>query len=394
MRVLALTTIFPNALNPRYAPYTRQQAVALSRRCDLRVMGLVPWFPGTRLLSRWSHWGKDFTALPAREVIDGLTVEHPRCLRVPRVGLPLSAATYAASLLPVLARARHEIDALFATFVYPDGVAAVALGRMLGIPAVVQAIGSDVNVIAQQPAPQRQLRWALPRAGGVVAVSAPLADELARLGARRDRLAVIPTGLDRGLFRPRDRWSARAELGEPADARLVLFVGRLVEEKGLPELLDAFERLVAEDPRRRLAVIGEGPARGLVEQRASLQGHLRLVGECEMPQIATWLAACDLLALPSHREGTPNVILEALGSGRRVVATRVGGIPALVRGPAQGELVPPRDPAALAAAIARVLAAPADPEQVAQSAEILSWDENARRVAAALEQSLGRAPRQ
>jgi glycosyltransferase involved in cell wall biosynthesis len=385
MRVLALTSIFPNPKNPRYAPYTRQQAVALSRLCDLEMMGLIPWFPGSPLLARWSHWGKDFSDVPATEVIDGLTVRHPRCFRVPKVGLTFSAATYAASLLPLVAPRRREIDVLYATFAYPDGAAALALGRLLGIPVVVQVIGSDVNVVAKLPGPRRQLRWALPRAAGVVAVSEPLAREMIDLGSRPERVHVIPTGLDRTLFRPGDRDAARTRLGEPADARIILFVGRVVAEKGIAELLDAFERLAADDPRTRLVIVGDGPARQMCEARTGLAGRLRMAGELEMPAIADWLAACDLLTLPSYREGTPNVILEALGSGRRVVATRVGGIPAVVRGPLQGELVEPRDAADLERGLRTALSAHYAATEIAAAVPLLSWEENARRVLDVLE---------
>jgi teichuronic acid biosynthesis glycosyltransferase TuaC len=384
LRVLALTSIFPHAKNPRYAPYTRLQAAALAKRCSLDVLGLVPWFPGTRLTARWSHWGKDFSDVPRAETIDGVLVRHPRCFRIPRVGLTLSAATYAASLLPVVAPLRSRLDVLFATFVYPDGVAAILLGKLLSLPVVVQAIGSDVNVVARRPGPKAQVRLALPHAAGFVAVSDPLAEAAVALGARRDRVRVIPTGLDRNVFQPRDRAAARGRLGEGADDRIIVFVGRLVEDKGIRELLDAFAVLVAEDPRHRLIVVGEGPARSLCEARADLRERLLLTGELEPARIADWLTACDVLALPSYREGTPNVILEALGSGRRVVATRVGGIPAVVRRPEQGELVEPQDAPALAAALRRVLATPYDADAVSRSVSILSWEENADRVLALL----------
>ena len=91
------------------------------------------------------------------------------------------------------------------------------------------------------------------------------------------------------------------------------------------------------------------------------------------------MAAADVMTLPSWNEGTPNVVLEALASGRRVVATRVGGIPDVVSSPALGELCEPRDVAALANALRRVLAEPGDPAAIAASATI-SWDESAGRL--------------
>jgi len=385
VRVLALTTIFPHAENPRAAPYIRQQAVALSRHCRLDMLGVLPWFPAARAVKRFTYWGTDFSTVPREEVIDGLAVRHPRFFHLPRL-TALSAATYAASLLPTLAPLRRELDAVYATWAYPDGVAALTLGRLLGLPVVVQVIGSDVNRVAKLPSARRQLRWSLPRAGGVVAVSRPLAEEMVALGAPAERVHVIPTGLDRGVFRVRSRSAARRALGQPEDARLILFVGRLYQAKGVGELLDAFDALAARSNRYRLVVIGDGPARAACEERARRHaGRLLLAGELGAEAIAEWLAACDVLSLPSHDEGTPNVVLEALGCGRKVVATNVGGIPAVVTGPLQGQLVPPRRVPELCAALEHVLDEPYDPEQVAASVELFDWDENARRVLAVLD---------
>jgi glycosyltransferase involved in cell wall biosynthesis len=390
VRALALTTIFPNLKNPRAAPHMRQQAAALAKLCDLDVWATVPWFPGAGLAWRWSYWRKDMSGIPRREVIDDVRVRHPRFFHVPRVGLSLSAGTYALSLLPLLAPARRRIDVIFATWAYPDGVAAVVLGGLLGIPVVVQVIGSDVDVTALRPGPRRQLRWALPRAAGVIAVSAALGESVAALGVDRRNIHVISTGLDRRLFHPRDRAQARADLGQPAAGRLIVFVGRVSEAKGVRELLTAFESLATRDPSYRLTIVGDGPLRGECEQRAAALGDRLLVaGERNMDEVARWMAACDVLTLPSHHEGTPNVVLEALGSGRRVVATSVGGIPALLDDARKGELVPPRDAPALASALERALREPYEAEEVARVSGAYDWEENARRILEVLERAPG-----
>lgn len=380
LRVLSLTNIFPNANNPRAAPYIRQQAVALSSLCDLDVWALIPWFPGEELAWRWTYWKRDMSGTPREEMIDGLRVQHPRVLRVPRIGQSLSGVTYAASLMPWLVPRRHQFDVILATWAYPDGVAAIVTGALLGIPTVVQVIGSDIDVTAHQPGPRAQLRWSLPRCRGVIAVSAPLGEAVAELGVSPSQIHVIPTGLNRRLFYPRDRAQARAHLGQPNEP-LIVFVGRLFEAKGVADLLDAFDILAARDPSCRLAIVGDGPLRGECEKRAARwQNRLTLTGEMGVEGVADWIAACDLLTLPSHHEGTPNVVLEALGSGRRVVASSVGGIPALLDDPRKGALVPARDVAALASALERVLREPYDPEEVARSSNVYDWEENARRI--------------
>lgn len=386
MRLLALTHVFPSSLNPGSSPYILRQCEALAKQCELRVLGPLPWYPGASLFSRFSHWGEDFSRVPESELISGLRIEHPRFLQIPRWLWP-KATSYALSLLPSLGRQRNTIDAILATWAYPDAVAAVALGELLRLPVFVQVVGSDIDVLAELRAPKLQLRWALPRARGVIAVSRQLGDKVRELGAAKDRVFVIPTGVDRTVFKPRDRAIASQKVGADPDGKLILFVGRLHPDKGLSDLLTAFDAIGQAEPRSSLVIIGDGPLRTEIEARAQRSaGRLKALGELGAVEIADWLAAAYLLALPSYHEGTPNVILEALSSGRKVVATSVGGIPDLITSSAQGELVPPRDPEQLKEALLRVLAEPYAAEEVLATVDLYDWHENARRVLAAIDQ--------
>jgi glycosyltransferase involved in cell wall biosynthesis len=381
MRVLVVTREFPNAVDPDFAPFNRQQFAALGRRCQVDVLGSIPWFPGARWLSRWSDAGR-LAVAPREERIDGLSVAHPRYFYVPRVGIGARGALYAASLAPEVLRRRGRYDVLLGSWAFPDGVGAVALGRMLGIPAVIKVHGSDINVAARTAAVARNLRWALPRARRVVAVSRPLGEAVAALGAHASRIDVVPNGVDGELFRPRDRATARAELGEPGDRRRwLLYVGRLEEPKGVLDLLEAFAALAARRTDVRLAVVGGGSARGSLENAArSLGDRLLVAGPRPLAEVPRWMAASHALVLPSWAEGTPNVVLEALACGRRVVATSVGGIPDLLQDPEAGEMVPPRRPDLLAVAMERALDREYDAESVSRAGARGSWDDSARRL--------------
>src|SRR5262249_31984647 len=155
------TKIFPNALEPLSAPFNRQQLAALGRRCDVRVLATIPWFPGASLVSKWTSAGK-LGAVPRSEVIDGLPVEHPRALYLPKFGHAASAALYAAAVAPSVLAKRNQFDVLLGTFAYPDAVATVALGRALGVPTVVKLHGTDMDVHAARPALRKQIAFALP----------------------------------------------------------------------------------------------------------------------------------------------------------------------------------------------------------------------------------------
>lgn len=376
LRVLAITKIFPNAAEPLSAPFNRQQFAALARRCELHVMGTIPWFPGAGLLGKWSTAGR-LARVPFRETIEGIDVSHPRTLFIPRLAHATWGPLYALSIAPLLARYRGKVDVVLGSWAYPDGFAAVIAGKILGVPSVVKLHGSDINLNAKAAGPRKMIGWSLPRAAKVVAVSRALADEVVALGVPRDRVALVMNGVDAELFHPRDREAARAELAL-APGPLALYVGNLKEEKGVLELGAAWQIVAREMPEATLVVIGGGPLQGALEALvAPLGDRVRMVGPRPLETIPTWMAAADIVVLPSRAEGTPNVVLEALASGRRVVASAVGGIPDLITREELGTLVPPRAPDALAAAIVRSLHSPYNPATVAALGARGGWDASA-----------------
>lgn len=387
MRVLVMTRLFPNKLEPLWAPYNRQQFGALGKLCEVEVLSTVPWFPGARHFPT-SMAGR-LCDVPDEDRIQDLRVRHPRYLRLPKLGHGLAGALYAASLLPVVRRERGRFDVLVAAWGFPDAVAAVMLGKMLGIPTAVKLHGSDLNVLAKTPTIGMNLRWALPRADRVLAVSRPLADAAVALGAPRARTTVLMDGVDGRLFHVRDRREERRALGVPEEGKALLFVGNLLKEKGADDLVTAFERLA---PRRKdlsLWIVGQGPLKQNLEERAARLGpQLRILGPRPHAEVARWLGACDVLTLPSWNEGTPSVLLESLASGRPVVMSSVGGIPDLVDRPAFGALVPPRELDALVAALDRVSAAEHDAAAIARASGLRDWSESAASMLGELEHAV------
>jgi glycosyltransferase involved in cell wall biosynthesis len=374
LRVLAITKIFPNAVEPLSAPFNRQQFAALARRCHLEVMATVPWFPGAGLLGKWSSAGK-LTEIPKREQIEGIDVTHPRTLFVPRLAHGTWGPLYAASIAPRLLQLRGKYDVVLGSWAYPDGFAAVVAAKVLGLPCVVKLHGSDINIVAKLPGPRRLSAWALPQAARIVAVSRALADEVAQLGVPREKIAIVMNGVDASLFHPRDRSAARRELGISEDGPLALYVGNLKVEKGVLDLAAAWSEVTPSNAR--LAIVGGGPAKADLERTVASMSNVQVVGSQPLDRIPTWMAACDVLVLPSHAEGTPNVVLEALACGRRVVATSVGGIPDLITSDVLGTLAPPHAPKPLAVALGHALSARYNPDEVAQLGARGGWDASA-----------------
>jgi glycosyltransferase involved in cell wall biosynthesis len=240
----------------------------------------------------------------------------------------------------------------------------------------------------------RQIQWALRHAAGVIAVSRALADEVDALGARSAETLLLYNGVDRALFQPQERSAARRSLQLPAGRRSVLYVGNLKRDKGVVDLANAFAAIAPRHPDVDLEVLGTGAARAELVQlrrRYRLDARIQLRGARQHEEVAAWLAACDLLCLPSHAEGVPNVVLEALAAGRPVVATRVGGIPEVVAESA-GRLVAARDIEALSAALSDVLTRSWDPMTLSRGVPALGWADNAARLAEFIATQCARRP--
>ncbi|TLY79231.1 MAG: glycosyltransferase family 4 protein [Gammaproteobacteria bacterium] len=364
MHIALVSTFYPNTAEPVRAVFVRNLAAALAAYAAVSVVSPVPYAPPLPRRARWAA----LRSVPHRSRDGERDVFHPRFLVVPRIEV-LNGLSYCAGIAPVLRRLvrSHGVDVLHAHCAYPDAVGVALAAALVNVPFVVTAHGSDINVYSGNPLIRPQLRWALRRAGAVIAVSAAI--------QRRIRDLVRRVGL-----------------GEIS--RLVVFAGRLVPIKAIDVLLRAWELLSESGqvtPADRLAIIGDGPLRAELERVAGaprLRGTVHFVGEVPQEQLAQWLSAATALCLPSRNEGTPNVVVEALASGRPVVASNVGGIPELVRDGANGVLVKPLDPSSLAAGLARALESRWDAAQIAGSVADYTWETVARRNHALLEHVL------
>ena len=383
LRVLVLTNLFPNPFEPMRSTFNEQQVLAMSRLVEIaEVVVPVDW----RRMISFRRRGRGAEIAEAR-TWRGLPVSYPTILYIPLVGRWLNGPLMFLSLARHWPRLRRlGAQVIFATWAYPDGFAAVLLGALARVPVVVKVHGSDVEHLDADRIRRALTVWALGRAARVVSVARYLKDALVRHGLDAGRIAVVYNGLDRDRFKPRDRLQCRAELGLDPARRLVAYVGNLKDDKGVLDLAAAAAEF-CQPSGAMLCYVGDGPARQLLEEEVrtrGLQEHVRLLGKVPHEQIPTWICAADLLCLPSHHEGVPNVILEATACGVPTVATAVGGVPEVVS-PANGVLVPAHDPRALAGAIARALDRHWEPSAVRGALRAGAWAENAASVVALLQ---------
>ena len=271
------------------------------------------------------------------------------------------------ALRQILAVIRDFRPHIVHTHTAKAGLLGRAAARLGGVPIVVHTYHGHVLSGYYGPVMNQALRrmeqalaWATDR---LVAVSGQVRDDLVRFGvARRDRIAVIPLGLDLAPFLEADRLRGefRAELGLPAGAPLVGIVGRIFPIKNHRLFIDAAARVAATRGDARFVVVGDGSLRPEIEKRAIERGiGGRVIFTGWRQNLARICADLDLLVVSSDNEGTPVSAIEAMAAGRPVVATRVGGLVDLIEESRTGRLVPPRDPAALAQAIGSLLDDPA-----------------------------------
>lgn len=381
LRVLSLSTLYPNDLTPNFGVFVERQMQAVAKRGDVDLVMVnplgIPPFP-LSLLPRYRALGQ----LADAEQRGSVAVLRPQFRLVPGIGSHRNARAEARAVLP-LARSLHAevaFDVVDAQFFYPDGPAAVAVGKALGVPVSIKARGADIHHWGTAPATREQVRAAGLAAQGVLAVSQGLADDMAALGLPRERITVHRTGLNADLFRPYDRRLCRDQLNLARDARVLATVGALIPRKGQRFAIEALAGL----PGAILLLAGTGPDESALKslaERVGVADRVRFLGAVPHGDLPIVLNAADVFVLPTASEGLANAWVEALACGTPVVTTPIPGALELITDPIAGRLVP-RSAPDIALAVAAILADPPAPEAVSAAVDGFSWDTNAEELVA------------
>ena len=384
MRILLVTSQFPIAGEPNRGRPLYQTARELSRIADVQVISPVARYP------RWATPRSYlYRAAEPGHLVPGCEVAYVDYPALPMLTRPLNGWLCGRELHAPLRAFRPDV--VLAYWLYPDAHGAMHAARAAGVPLVVGARGSDLRV--RDRVSRALTRPVLAAARRILTVSDDLGRvAVERYGADPTKLRTISNGCDASIFHPRDRMAARRALDVPLDAEVVVYVGRLVPEKGLRELVEATHLLTAERPRLHVVLVGEGPMRAELEARIAQDdaSRIRLVGAQPPVEVAQWMAASDVVTLPSYSEGHPNVLVEALACGRPVVATPVGGIPEVVDG-ACGVLVPVQHVPGLVRGLDEALSRTWDEAALARRFS-RGWDEVAADTLRACEEAVAGTP--
>jgi len=372
VRILTFSTLYPSAARPTHGIFveTRLRKLVESGAVSARVVAPSPWFPFAS--PRFGDYSV-FARIPRKETRHAIQIDHPRYPLLPKIGMSSAPLALAAGVLPLLRRQIREgrdFDLIDAHYFYPDGVAAVLLGRALNRPVVVTARGDDLDLIATYALPRRWIQWAAKHAAGLIAVSNGLKRRLEALGTAARRVRMLRNGVDLAVFRPREREAARHALGFTRPT--LLAVANLVPKKRHFLIVEALAHLEGVD----LAIVGDGPERPRIEALARQLGvgdRVHLLGRKPQEDLPAIYSAADLLVHPSLREGWPNVLLESMACGTAVVVAHFDGIGDIIAAPEAGRILAEATPHCLAETVRDLLAAPPARDASRRYAEGFDW---------------------
>lgn len=381
MRVLTLSTLFPDASRPTFGIFVERQTLGLAAREGVELRVVSPRALPPAPLDGHPRYNAR-AELAEDEDWKGLRVYRPRFMHFPGPAVRYAPGFMVHRLRRYLLALREEFpfDIIDAEYFWPDGPAAAFLGQAWDVPVSIKARGSDIHLWGQRRYGRRHIVQAGEAADGMLAVSEALKRDMVALGLPEEKIRVHYTGVDLDRFVIADRAAAKAALR--ITGPLIVCVGYLIERKGQRLVIDAMTSL----PDATLLLVGDGPARQALQvqiEQLGLSNRVRLLGPQPHEALPPLFAAADVSVLPSSSEGLANVWVESIACGTPVVIADVGGARELVDSPAAGRIVE-RTPEAIADAVRAIIDAPYGRERTRRSAERFTWERNSEALHAHL----------
>lgn len=333
---------------PRYmgGSFIHEQAKHLiGRGCEIRAIVPASYCPPVMMNEdRW----RIYSNIPAMDTIDDVRVYYPRYFRLPGKWFhPLSCYTQALGISNI---ARGIISDFRPDIIHAHGATAAGfIGLILrnkyGIPLICSLRGSDINAYPGYGKLSMHLtKRVISESDCLVSVSAALKNAAESITKSKKEIYVLYNGCDNGMFSKNneERRLIRQRLGIPEGDKVFVFVGSMSADKGIFELLEAFTQIKPGDYGLHLLLVGSGPEEAALAGIAASRGltnRLHMAGDLPHHEIPKFMSAADIFVLPSHSEGLPNVVLEAMGCSLPVIGTRVGGIPEAVDDGESGILI-------------------------------------------------------
>lgn len=377
-KLLVFSSLFPSQKRPNAGVFIRERMFRVAQRIPVIVVSPVPWFPFQGILR---YWRPHFRPQPkSYEEQEDVQVYFPRFLSFPGLFKSCDGFFMALGSLSTLIKLRKQFNIIDAHFAYPDGFAAILLGKWLKIPVTITLRGTEVP-LSKMPGRKARLLTALNNATRVFSVSESLKQHVVSLGAESGKIRVIGNGIDIVKFSPLATSVARAELNIPDDAKVMISVGALVDRKGFHRVIEVLPALAATYPELVYLIVGGESPEGNIRERLEhqvkmlkLEKNVRFLGAYPSEKLKVPLSAADLFVLATANEGWANVFLEAMACGLPVITTEVGGNKEVVNDTNLGTVVPFDDSAALLTALIQGFETVWNRSLITQYAQENSWD--------------------
>lgn len=362
MKILVISQMFPCMRHPTSAVFFANLMKELAPKLDeLIVVTPRPYIPKalTKIKGSWKKWYLD----PMITKENGIEVIRPYVPVLRGIGSEgingILMQFFLFKLFKHLIKTRG-IDLVLGYNMIPEGIAAVRLARSFNLPVAFWAIGSDVNDFAGYNRINKKLSVsAIENCSMILTESKDLERMIWKLSSRAPNVRTFYKGIDVSNFQNiPSRDVLLRKLGLDRSKRYILFVGRLIYDKGIYELAESFSAIAKLYPDMKLIMIGEEIEKAVFLESVSAYGikdRIHFTGIVPYKKVAEYMKVSDLLVFPSWVEGLPNVIMESMAIGLPVVASNAGGIPEILKDGVTGLSVPVRDAGKLTDAIIKML---------------------------------------
>ena len=378
MNVLVFTTVYPNEMQKNFGVFVHERMRHVAKLCNVRVLAPIPISTKARIARRESYSRVAY----GTETMDGIPVYRCPFFYIPGIFKFLDGYLLYLSSLKKIRRIRNEyaFEMIDAHFAYPDGFAAVLLGKKFKVPVTITLRGTIMR-LAYYPIRKHLTRFALDSAERIFSVSSYLKDVASSLGIKESKFKVIPNGINLERFATLDKRECRELLGIGLERRVMVSVGALSERKGHHRIVEIIPEIKKEYPEILYIIVGGASVEGdmgkyIARQikRTGIEENVLMVGEIPHERVGTYLYASDLFVLPTKAEGWANVFVEALACGLPVVTTDVCGNSEVITDGVNGMLFKIGEKNMMIKAILKAFSIDWNREAIAMKARERSWD--------------------
>lgn len=352
MKILVITKLFPTEFNNIHGIFNKEYVDYFSNNYPQYSINVIRSIPVPSNVKLYFKPGIKILIHPKKKTYGNYTVYYPLLLSFGKYLLQYHHILYFKTVKNSIRKNQIKFDIIHSYWLYPDGYISVKLAKLFNKKVIVHLLGGDANILLFDTRLSEYNEYTLTHCDQIIVCSYALkARVLEKFPVLENKISVIHNSVEVVKFSNYKLAFTDTRLSLYKDAvNKFLFVGRIEKEKGIWELLEAVKLLRTERDDFKIFLVGSVNNDTLYQvdrfiNQNNLESQVIIIGKVK--DVKPWYHLSDVFLLPSHSEGLPMVILEALASGIPVIATNVGGVPEVINNETRGELIPVMDPSAL-----------------------------------------------